>query len=176
MDKASYDINLQEHRRLLGGGSSARVDGDGVVLRDLLDQVLLGKKSETAASQGNLTIPNTLSNTDTLICSTDPTHHGLCQHERTHSPPQVTFATIPLIRHPHTTLYYGCYLDAQTLRDDSWGDELPGWDLLHELIHGWLVEQWQVGELVVNLSLGPLLLIRHAETNRELEIQDRDKP
>ena len=104
----NYHTSHKREQLFCGGGTS--VDGDGVVLGDLLDGVLLDEKSKTTASKGNL--------------------------------------------------------DAKALRDDSWGDELPGWNLLQQLLVGWLVEQRQVGELVTNLTLGPLLLI----VNEAIEI------
>lgn len=48
--------------------------------------------------------------------------------------------------------------DLQPLRHNSWGDELVVGDLFVQLLVGRLVEEYQVVELVPDLSLGPLLL------------------
>ena len=41
-------------QELLSGRGGTSVDGDGVVLGDFLDQVLLGEESESAASERDL--------------------------------------------------------------------------------------------------------------------------
>lgn len=50
-------------------------------------------------------------------------------------------------------------VDAETVNENRGGDELVGGNLLHQLVVGGLVEDDGVVGLILNLSLGPLLLI-----------------
>jgi hypothetical protein len=50
-------------------------------------------------------------------------------------------------------------VDAETINQDSGGDELVGWGFLDELIEDSLVENDGVVGLILDLSLGPLLLL-----------------
>ncbi len=59
------------------------------------------------------------------------------------------------------------YLDAETLRHDGGGDELPRGHLLEQLVVGGLVEEGEVGELVTDLTLAPLLLDRNSVRQRK---------
>merc|ERR1719277_239093 len=50
-------------------------------------------------------------------------------------------------------------IDAETLADDRRGDKLRLRDFLQQLVVRWLVEHHQVGELLLDLALAPLLLL-----------------
>ena len=70
----------------------------------------------------------------------------------------IVIVTVPVI----VTVTVIVTVHLQALADDGQGDELGLRDLLQHLVVGGLVEHDEVGQLLLDLALGPLLLARLA--------------
>ena len=60
-------------------------------------------------------------------------------------------------------------VDAETVNENGGRDELVGGNLLHQLVVGGLVEDDGVVGLILNLSLGPLLLIFREQNTKTMQ-------
>merc|ERR1740138_672509 len=56
-------------------------------------------------------------------------------------------------------------VDLQTLAHNGWGDELGFRDLFHQLVVCGFVEHHQIGQLLLDFALAPLLFLRTASSH-----------